>query len=513
MENSQDKTQRIAKNSLMLFLRMIIVLIIGLYTSRVVLASLGVEDFGIYNLVGSIVVLFTFLQQALTNATFRFMAYEQGRNDIESLRNTFSMALNAHIILALLLFVVSEIFGLWFLNNKLVIEEGRMTAANWAFQFSVFSFLISIVQTPYNSAVLAHEKMGFYAYTSVASAILKLITAYLITICVFDRLVFYSFLQFAIIATIFICYYLLCRTVFSECKYKRVWKKDILRRMINYSGWSIIVNACDVTITQSIVFMFNMFGGVVANAALGIANQVSGQLGSFHSSFTQSFNPQIIKSYASNDYDYFYKLIFSSSKMSFYLLLFVAVPVIINIDYILKLWLVTPPEGSSVFVILMIVYSLVDAYSAPLWIGVHATGNLKTHQILMASIKIFNIPLAYILLKLSMPLYTALLIKVVLNIVCSIVRPCYVKKLYKLPLRKYFKEVFFVVYLIAILTVPVTVFISSCIDAPFKKLFVSGFIHVFLFIPAMLYMGLTKNERMLCFKMIKNIKTRLLTFI
>lgn len=505
MNNSnQDNSKRIAKNTLYLFFRMFLVLAVGLYTSRVVLEALGVEDYGLYNVVGSIVVLFGFLQQALNNATYRYLAYGIGVGDKEVLRNTFSMAINAHLILVGIILLLSETLGLWFLYNKLVIPIERMDAAIFAYQMSILCCCVNIIKTPYNSSIIAHEKMNFYAYTSIIEVVLKLLIVYLLIIGDFDKLKLYSFLILVVTLLMLLWYYLQCKKLFPECHYQKHWDGSLISNMVKYSGLSIIVNLVDVSVNQSIVFFFNIFFGLVANAALGIVNQVNSQLTNFLNSFTQSYGPQIIKSYASGDKKYFMNLMFSSSKFSYYLLLMASVPVLLNIDFILELWLKNPPEGAGTFFMVVIWYSLVDAYSAPLWTGVHATGNIKGHQILMASIKILNIPLAYILLKLGCPAWTALLLKVVLNVVCSVVRPCYVRKLYGLPLAKYFKEVLGVIYLTTIIILPLPFYLAHCMENSWTKFFFTSILFVVIAIPVIYMLGFNAKEQGLIRNVVQN---------
>lgn len=501
MSANQDNSKRIAKNTLYLFFRMFLVLAVGLYTSRVVLGILGVKDYGLYNVVGSIVVLFGFLQQALNNATYRYLAYGIGVGDKEVLRNTFSMAINAHLILVGIILLLSETLGLWFLYNKLVIPAERIDAAIFAYQMSILCCCVNIIKTPYNSSIIAHEKMNFYAYTSIIEVVLKLLIVYLLIIGDFDKLMLYSFLILVVTLFMLFWYYLQCKKLFPECHYQKHWDGSLISNMVKYSGLSIIVNLVDVSVNQSIVFFFNIFFGLVANAALGIANQVNSQLTNFLNSFTQSYGPQIIKSYASGDKKYFMNLMFSSSKFSYYLLLLVSVPVLLNIDFILNLWLKNPPENASTFFIVVIWYSLVDAYSAPLWTGVHATGNIKGHQILMASIKIFNIPLAYVLLKFGAPAWSALLLKVVLNVICSVVRPCYVRKLYGLPLAKYFKEVLGVIYLTTAIMLPLPFYVANHMEDGWSKLSLTSMLFVAIAMPVIYIIGFNAKEK----KMIRGV--------
>jgi len=497
MESNQVKSKRIAKNTLFLFIRMALILCVGLFTSRVVLNTLGVDDFGIYNLVGSVVVLFSFLQSALTNATYRFFAYELGKGDEVQLKRTFAMAVNAHVILALVILVLCEIGGTWFLNHKLVIPEGRMDAANIAFHFSMLCFCLNIIKTPYNSAIIVHERMGFFAYTSIVEALMKLGIVYMLVCFAMDKLILYSMLMLGVAVVLLVWYVIHCNRLFEECRYKPVWDGGLIKGMLKYSGWSVIVNAVDVTVNQSVLFFFNIFFGVVANAAMGVASQVNGHLTNFLNSFTQSYNPQIIKSYAAGEQNYFIKLIFSTSKISYFLLLMASMPIMLNIDFILDLWLKNPPDGSSTFVILVIAYALVDAYSAPLWIGVHATGNLKMHQILMSSIKILNIPLAYIMLKAGCPAWTALALKVGLNVVCSIARPCYVKRLYGLPLLKYMVQVWGNVYVVTALVLPLPIYLANMFEPSWTRVFLTSSVFLAIFVPVVYGIGLSTEERVL----------------
>ncbi|WP_283127164.1 lipopolysaccharide biosynthesis protein [Bacteroides clarus] len=505
MSNSEN-TKRVAKNTFFLFFRMIIVMCVGLYTSRVVLKILGVEDYGVYNVIGSVVILFSFLQSALTNATYRFLAYDLGVNDRERLRKTFSMSVNTHWILAVIIFILSETIGLWFLNTKIVLPEGRLYAANWAYQFAILSFVVNIIRTPYHSSIIAREQMNFFAYTSIIEVLLKLGTLYLLVYLSFDKLILYSCLVFGVGLFIFLWYYWYCKQKFPECNYHFCWEPTLLAKMIKYSGWSLLVNAVEIGATQAIVIFFNIFVGVVANAALGIANGVNGQLNAFLHSFTQSFDPQIIKTYAKGDRGYFLNLIYSTSKISYYLLFLVSIPVLLNIDFILYLWLGEVPSDTSLFIYFVLLYSFIDAYSAPLWISVYATGNLKNHQLLMSAITLFNIPLAYLLLKAGCDAWTALALKAILNFVCSIARPIYMVHLIKLPLQEYFIKVFFRIFIVTAITLPLPIYVAIHMNEGWTKLFSTTGLFVFVSGITVLLLGLTKSERCVLYSLIKRKK-------
>lgn len=505
----RSRSETVAKNTFFMAFRMVLVVLVGLYTSRVILDKLGVDDFGIYNVVWSVVVLFSFLQNALTNATYRFLAYDLGleeKDDQErsKLRRTFSMSMNVHLLLGIAIFILCETIGLWIVNYKLVIPTDRMYAANLSYQFAVFCFILNIVKTPYNSLIIVHEKMNFYAYTSVLEAVMKLLIVYLLSMSSFDKLILYSFLILVVTLILFIWYKIQCKRSYPESHYMLYWNTDTAKSMVKYSGWSLLVNGVDVGVNQSIVYFYNVFFGVVVNAAYGIANQVSTHLNQFLNSFASAYNPQIIKSYSSGDRSYFMKLVYSSSKFSFYILFLISMPIIFNLDYVLGIWLKEVPESSSILIIMLMLYSFIDAYSAPLWISVHATGNLRTHQILMASIKIVNIPLAYILLEQGMPAWGVLAIKAGLNFVCSVVRPIYMVRLIGLDFKHYMKNVFFTVYLVAGLSLPIPFFLSSLCESDLERFLVSSFSFVLIFSLVAYYIGLTDKEKMLAKDMTTN---------
>ncbi len=453
-ESSVDRSKRIANNTLYLFFRMLLVAIVSLYTSRVILSALGVSDFGIYNVVGSVVVFASFFKNALTNATYRYLAYEIGIGNFDQLKKLFSMSINVHCILAVILFVFLEIIGSWVVNNKLNIPIERLDAANFVFHFSLITFCLEVIKTPYNSLIIAKEEMSFYAIISILEVLLKLLIVYLLCLFSFDKLMLYAALLMFVSLVIFLCYLLFCWFKYPESHYKYYWNNSLLKTLLSYSGWSMLVNTTDVSVTQCISIFLNLFYGVVANAAMGIANQVNALLNSLLSSFSTAFTPQIIKSYAGGEKNYFMKLLFSTSKLSFFALFALAFPIMLNIEYILQIWLKNPPELAGKFLICIACYTLFDSFSSPLWNAVHATGNIKVHQILMSSIKILNIPIGYLLLYKGYSAVSILLLYAILNGVCSLVRIIYLKYLIDLDYVKFFKDVilkFLVVIIISII--------------------------------------------------------------
>lgn len=494
---AESNAQRVAKNTGFLFIRTTLVLLVSLYTSRVVLRTLGFEDFGLYNVVGSVVVFFSFLQTALTNATYRYLAYELGTGNTAQLRKVYSMAINSHILLAIILFIILEAGGVWFLNNKLNIPPDRLNAANWAFQFSVITFCANVVRTPYNSNIIAHEHMNFYALVSIVEVLLRLCVVFLLVWSPVDKLITYAALLSVVAAFVLLCYAAYCHYSFKDCRYSWHWDGNLIRQFSSYSGWSMVVNISDVATSQCMSIFFFNFLGAVANAALGIANQVIGALTQFLHTFTQAFNPQIIKHYAAGHKDTFMRMIYSTSKISYFLLLLFSVPVVVNIHYILSIWLGDYPSYTPGFVQMIIVYSLINSFQAPLLTAVHATGKIRTHQILMSSIKVLAIPSIWLILYCGGTGMGAIAIWVVLNLACAVVRTLYMHRLIGLDLRYYFSKVLVKIVTISILVIPLAYLATTLLGETFFGFMVSSLLSTLLICGFGYGLGLNSEERKL----------------
>lgn len=507
---SNQNSERIAKNTGFMFIRMLVVVGVGLFTSREVLRVLGVDDFGIYNLVGTIVVMFIFLQVALNNATSRFIAYDLGAGNLENLQKTFSMSLNTELILAGIIIFLSEIVGVWFIECKLHIPTARMVAAQWVFQISLLNFALSIIRTPFNSLIIAHEHMNYYALTSIIETVLKLVIVYLLIVLPADKLILYALLQMGVSFIIFLWMVTYCKHHFEECRYTRYWNKDLLEKLMKYSGWSLVVNIVDIAVYQSIGIFFNIFHGVAANAAYGVANQVNTQLNNFITNFSQSYNPQIIKSYASKQFDYFMKLIYSTSKLTFFLYFSVAFPIMINIKFLLDIWLVNPPQMADIFLCLIVGYNFFDSFSNPLWTSVYATGYLKVHQILMGSIKILNIPISYILLKFGFPIYIVLVVYIALNALCSMVRIIYLRTLIHLNVFDYMKRVIWQMVKIVIISIPIPLTIIFFSDNRLQNFFTTSITFYLIYLPGIYFWALSTKEKELVREMTSKMINRLI---
>ncbi len=404
MTSQKDITstnQRIARNAVMLYIRMFLTMIVGLYTSRVVLNVLGVEDYGIYGVVGGIVAMMGFLNASMSGATSRFLTFELGRGDQKRLADTFSSALIIHIGIALLVLILAETVGLWFLTHKLVIPAGRMPAALWVYQLSIASAMIWITQSPYNATIIAHEKMDVYAYVEILNAVLKLLIVYLLSIGNFDKLILYATLVFLVSVLIRLIYRIYCVRYFSESHLHWVWDKSILKPMLVYSGWNLYGALCLTTRQQGTNFLINIFFGVVFNAASSVATTIQGVVKGFTYSSTFAFRPPIIKAYAQGSFQEMMRLMKSAMSLCIFLSLLVSLPLYIEIEYVMDLWLVNPPVMAVEFVRLLIVSAFFALITLIYTIGIEATGYNRQMNIYTGTIFMLTTPVMYIFFKMG----------------------------------------------------------------------------------------------------------------
>lgn len=378
---------------------MLLSTVVSLYTSRVVLQTLGVEDFGIYGVVGGVVAMFSFLNSTMAGATSRFLTFEMGKGNKERLRETFSSALIIHIGIALLVFILAETVGLWFLNNKLVIPEGRMGAAHWVFQFSVLGMFVGFTQVPYNATIIAHEKMDIYAYIELLHVFLKLGIVYLLVIGNFDKLILYALLTLVVNVIIAMIYRIYCIRHYEESKFKWNWDKEIMKPMFRYSGWEILGHFGFTFRTQGINMVLNMFFGAAINAAANLATTVQNVLMMFTNNVTIAVKPQIIKRYASGQLNEMSNLIYTSIKLNLFIVLIVSIPAICCMDYILTLWLKNVPEYCAVLCKIMLYSNIISAISHIVYAGIQATGDLKITSILRNILYISTPIVTYIIFK------------------------------------------------------------------------------------------------------------------
>lgn len=460
MPGSSANNIRIVKNTLYLYVRMFITMAIGLITSRVILKTLGVDDFGIYNIVGGVVILFSFISNSLRNATQRFLSYELGKKNEDGLRRVLNASITCHVLIGIVLLILSETVGLWFVKTQLNIPVERQYAADWVYQFSILTFLLHILQVPYNATIISYEKMSFYAYVSIVEVLLKLGIVYLLLAANWDKLIIYSALVSVVALIILVINAGYCRWSLKTGKLILGYDKDLLGKLMGFSGWSMINGSSVLFAQQGGNILLNIFKGISANAAFGIANQVTNAVYAFVSNFQYAFQPQIVKLYALGNRIDLYKLVNRTSSVSFYLLLLIAIPFSIEADYVIKLWLGTVPTYSANFCILMIVYFLLDSIQAPLWMLIYGTGNIKTYTLWTASLSILNIPISLILLKYGCSIYSVFYVRILLNVACCCYRFIYIKRFIGFPNTVYLKNVVLRASLVATLAYSVSLLIK-----------------------------------------------------
>lgn len=485
----------IAKNTLFLYIRMFVTMLTSLFTSRIVLNILGETDFGIYNIIGGIVVLFSFLNSALLSATQRYLNFYLGKNDIETTHKVFCMSMNSYIILSILSIFIGETLGLWFVNTQLNIPESRMVAANWVYQFTLITFVINLIRVPYNATIIAYERMNFYAYLSLAEVVLKLLVVYLLYITTLDKLVVYSALYMLVPLFVTWIYKIYCNRHFDVSRYVKIWDGKMFKDLFSFSGWSLFGSLANLFANQGLNILVNIFHGVVLNSALGIANQISTAISGFIYNFQVAFNPQIVKNYAANEFVQLYNLIFRASKFSYFLLLLIALPVILNIDLILSVWLVDVPEYTGIFSQLILLFSLMDALSAPLWLFVQATGTIRNYQILMGALIFLNFPLIWIVLKLGMPVYYVWIVRILVNVVVSVARCLFIQKHFAFPLKEFCTKVLLPASYVTIIAVPLSFIVRDFFVNDWARFIISSIFSLLLMISCMGFIGLEQNER------------------
>lgn len=420
---------------------MILVILVTLYTSRIILKALGVEDFGIFSIVGGIVSVLGLIQSVMAAAVSRFYMFELGRNNYVKLNEYFRLSIIIYAGIALIVFFLAETIGLWFLNNKLIIPEDRIIAAQWVYQFSVFSFITNILTVPYNSIIIARERMNVYAFIGLSEVIMKLIIAFLLFTVLYDKLKVYSILYFASVLVVFLVNYLYCRLYYQESKFSWFWSKAMFHEMMGYSVWSLFGSISAVARNQGINILLGMFFNPAINAARAIAYQVNEGINQFSNNFFTAVRPQITKKYASGDSLDMMNLVFRSSRFSFYLLFIFALPILLETQYILNAWLDNPPLHTVLFTRIVVLTSVIDSLGYPLMTAINATGNIRNYQIITGGLLILTLPIAYMLLKMGYPPESTMYVAMLISGAAQISRIIFMKLLQNISILKYIKEV------------------------------------------------------------------------
>ena len=507
--NSSVNNKRIARNTLFLYFRMLFLMLISLYTSRVILDALGVEDYGIYNVVGGFVSMFALISAALTSACTRFLNFELGKGDPERQNVVFSTAVTIQWGLAILVAVLSEAIGVWYVNNVMVLSPERLTAANWCFQFSIFNFCMNLITVPYNASIIAHEKMKAFAYVSIFQGLAQLGISFMVYYEPFDRLVFYALMLMLLQFLVRYMYQVYCRKHFNECHYRFVVDKPLLKHMFSYSLWHLAGNGASVLKNHGVNLVLNFFYGPAVNAARGLANHVDGAVNQFASNFMMAMNPQITQSYSRGDLKGMFQLVNRGSRFSFYLLFVLVLPFIINADFILHIWLKEVPAHTVAFVQLTFISMMITSVSKSLITAQNATGNVRNYQLVVGGILLLNLPLSYLFLCFGMMPEIVVVVAIVVEILAFLAR------MYMLPFtikdfkpRLFVRDVILKCFVVIILAVPIPVLLYIYMPENFYTFILNVTASILSSIVVIYYIGCSTSERAIIVSGVNKIKKK-----
>jgi O-antigen/teichoic acid export membrane protein len=499
---ASENNKRIARNTLMLYFRMLFIMAVSLITVRIVLKTLGVVDYGIFNVVGGIVMMFSFFSNTMASASQRFFAFELGRNDLQQLKNTFNLTITIYAIIAICALLLAETIGLWFLNTHMVIPVQRLEAANWIYQFSILSFLVTILTIPYNAAIIAHEEMKVYAFVSIIEVLLRLIIVYILIFLKYDKLKLYSILIFATTCLVNYIYKAICKSKFTECRFQFYWDKRLFRILINYSGWSAFGALAGVLNNQGINILLNLFFGPIVNTARGIAYQIGFSVNQFVMNFHTAVKPQITKYQAKGEQNEMLSLVFRSSKFSYFLLFVISMPILLETNFLLTLWLKKVPEYLILFSRLVIIIALVDSLSYALDSAASATGRIKKYQ-LVAVLLLMNFPISFYFLKLGFPPQITMYVAIIISIFCLFMRLKLLESLIGLSTRLYFRNVILVVFVITTVSYIIPALLMNRLEESLTRFFLVTLVSIILSLVTIYILGISKQERIFIIHTIK----------
>ena len=503
MQDELKNSKRIAKNTLLLYFRMLLLMVVSLYTSRVILNALGVVDYGIYNVVGGVVTMFSVLSGSLTAAITRFLTFEIGTGNRQRLNAVFSTSITIQLLIVLVVLLLAETVGLWFVNNKLVIPPDRLWAANWCYQLSMVTFCVNLVSVPYNAAIVAHERMSAFAYISIFQAVGILCIALGVAHVQYDSLLFYSAMVTLLSLLIRVIYGVYCKFHFEECVYRPQLDKPLIREMFSFAGWNFIGSSSYIVRDQGGTILTNLFFGPSLNSARAIAIKVSATVTSFVQNFMVALNPQITKSYASGDRAYMMTLIFQGARLSYYILLLLSVPIILNTHYILVLWLRLVPEYTVVFIQLILVFSLSESLSNPLVTAMLATGRIRNYQIVVGLVSFLNIPVSYVLLLFGFPPETILVVAIVLGQCCLFARLYMLRPLIGLNIRDFLQKVYLNVLLVSVAAFIVPCILNGLMGEGLLRFVLISALSAITTLLSILYVGCSPSDRAYVYSQIR----------
>lgn len=491
--NTDNK--RIAKNTMVLYVRMIVMMIISFFTARVTLNALGVTDYGINNVVGGLVSMFSLLSGSLSSSTSRFMTFGLGEGNMDKLKRVFSTSVNIHVILAIVVVIAIETVGVWFLNHKMTIPPDRMEAANWVLQCSVVVFAVGLFSVPYNSAIIAHEKMTAFAYMTIFDAASRLAIIAGIYYYKGDKLILLALMTMAQSLIRQSVYWIYCKRKFEECVYHIGYDKELIRSMFGFAGWNFIGSTAGLMKDQGVNIVINLFAGPAVNAARGIAMQVNGIISQFSGGFMTALNPQITKNYAKGELERMHRLIYQGTRLSYYLFMFLSIPIIFEIEKILQAWLGQVPEHTVLFTRLALVLTLGEIISGTLITAQLATGNIRNYQIVVGGILLLNFPVSYVLLKMGFFPEVTLVVAIVISQVCLLARLCFLRSMIKLPARVFLRRVYLNVVVVTVVAALPPALCYFLMPPSWLRLVVLGLVSVVSSAFSIYFIGCNAGER------------------
>lgn len=442
MSTTSDNNKRIAKNTLFLYFRMILVMGVSLYTSRLILNALGVNDYGVYNVVGGLVAMFGIISGSLSAAVSRFLTYEMGRNDLKQLKIVFATSFTSQLIIGAIVLIVAEFVGIWFLNQKMNIAQENMFGANWVLQCSIITFVISIIMVPFMALIIAHENMKIFSLISIVEVLMKLGIVCSLYLINENRLIYYS--VFILVMTIIVnCAYLIyCNKNYIESRQRVGFDRKLIKQMASFAGWNFIGATSGILRNQGNNVILNLFFNTAINAAYGIAMQVGGAVSQFANNFMVAVNPQITKYYAQKEMTPLWGLVNRSSKFSFFLVMLFTMPILLNTEPVLSLWLGVVPEQAVIFTQLALLFCLSETISSPLITLQLANGNIRNYQIIVGGLQLMNLPISYFLLKISSNSSIPLIVALIISQFCFIARLIMLRNMTNLDISRFIRDVY-----------------------------------------------------------------------
>lgn len=491
----QMNSGRIAKNTILLYIRTILILVISLYTSRVVLLKLGVTDYGIYNVVGGFVGMFSVISSALSGSIGRFVTVELGREDYTRLKAVFSTGVIIQVAIACVVLILAEVFGIWFLNNKLNVPAERLHAATWVFHCSIITFCISLISGPYMSCIIAHERMTAFAYISIIESVLKLIVCLLLGISVADRLIFYATLLVVVAVFIRFLYATYSKHHFEECHFHFQFDVSLFKEMLGFAGWNFVTNAAWIFNTQGVNMLMNIYFGVALNAARGVASQVETAVSQFVHNFTTALHPQITKSFSAGEKDDMFLLMCRGAKVSYLLLLILSLPVLLETEFLLELWLKKVPAYSVLFVRLSIICTMVNMLTHSFYVGCLATGQIRRYVISVTAVGVLVFPITWVCYHCVMPAFVSYLVFIVVYAVVDVVCLLNAKRLLDFPLRMFFSKVLKPIVVSTMVGCIVPFLCSQCLPKDLLHIVLVCFACILSTMLSSFFCGMTSRER------------------